>query len=219
VLLAAFHRHPTAGCFASFASPLAEDVEALGDRLPDPRAVEALRALGFGSVLIHDEDLPRRRASDLAARLQSLAVGDPTLTELGAAAGHRLYGFGGTTPARSDLDMLAAHAALMRPPQQLAGGVRTVALTFRNGGPATFRHPDPIAPTAVVVRWYDAAGAMVAEQRTRVLLPLALAIGDVLDRGLDLAVPATPGDYRLAMAPEDRPDLVIAVARAVVAPS
>jgi hypothetical protein len=217
VLLAAFHRHPTTGCFASFASPLADDVDLLGARLPDPRAAEALRALGFGSVLVHEEELAGSRATDLEAGLQALAAGDPRVNELGTAASHRLYALAGTTPARSELTLLSSGVVALAPPPQVAEpGVRPLTIRFRNVGPATFRHPDPIAPTAAVARWYDAGGTMAAEARVRVVLPLALAAGDALDRRVDLDVPPAPGPYRVAVSPADRPDLVVAVARVTV---
>jgi hypothetical protein len=214
VLLAAFHRHPTAGCFASFPSPLADDVDGLARRLPDPRAAEALRALGFGSVLVHEEERPGAGAAELVGRLRALAAGDPGLTEIGGAASHRLYSLRGTRPSRSELALLSSN--VFPPSQDVVGAVASVAITFRNDGPATFRHPDPIAPTPVVARWQDAHGAVVAEERVRLLLPLALAAGDVLVRRVDLAVAPLPGAYDVTVCPANRPHLVIAAARVQV---
>jgi hypothetical protein len=217
VLLAAFHRHPTTGCFASFDSPLAADVDDLAARLPDRRAADALRALGFASVVVHEEELPGAYATELAARLRQLATGDPRLVELGAADSHRVYAFEGTTPARAELGLLTTtNAPLLVPTQTVAAGVRTITIRFRNSGPGTFVHPDPIVPTVVIERWLDATGTSVAEHRVRMLLPIALAEGDVLDRTIEVTTPPTPGAYRLEVRPADRPETIIAVARIAV---
>jgi hypothetical protein len=219
VLLAAFHRRPTATCFTSFPSPLADDVDRLALRLPDPRAVDALRALGFAGVLVHEEELSRGHGAAIEKRFASAAGGDPRLVLLGGAASHRLYAFEGTTSSRSELGLLAAADPSSLVETVVPGGVRTLSIRFRNVGPGTFVHPDPIRPSDGVARWYDASGTLAAESPVRVLLPLALADGDVLDRTLDLAVPAAIGTYALRVSLASRPDVVVAAARVELAPS
>ncbi len=53
MLLAAYARRPTAACYNSFESPLADQIWQLTKSLPAPGAVAALDALGFGTVLSH----------------------------------------------------------------------------------------------------------------------------------------------------------------------
>lgn len=153
VLSAAFHRRPTIGCFTSFDSPLREAVEALAARLPDQRAAAALHALGFRGIVVHEEELTG--PGELAAVVDALAraqTGDPRLVPAGAADGHRLYRLESAVPVRDDLALLAAgaSAAIQPPAQWLVPSAGAVDVTFRNLGPATFRHPDPIAPTRLL---------------------------------------------------------------------
>jgi hypothetical protein len=221
VLLAAFHGRPTTGCFTSFESPLAARVEAMGVRLPDRRAAAALHALGFRSVILHEEELlgPRqlRTVTDNLARL---ATGDPRLVELGAVDGHRLYRLESTAPVRSDLALLAAGTltAMLGPVQHLTPPAGPVALTFRNPGPATFRHPDPIAPSPLLARWYDPGGALVLEHRVKEVLPLALAAGDAVTQRIEMPVPAAPGQYRVTLTPAATPDVTVAVGLVAIGP-
>lgn len=55
VLLAAYHRRPTSRCYNSFEPPVTRRVEALAARLPAGDALDALRALGFTTLLIHEQ--------------------------------------------------------------------------------------------------------------------------------------------------------------------
>jgi hypothetical protein len=91
-----------------------------------------------------------------------------------------------------------------------------VGFTFRNAGEETYRHSDPIEPSAVVARWQNAAGARVSEESTRLLLPIALAPGEEERRTLRLSVPATPGGYRVTLARAAAPADVVAVAQVTV---
>src|SRR5262249_24223142 len=81
VLLAIFHRRPFTSCFTSFRSPLADDVRDIAIRLPDPRAAMELHALGFRSIILHEEELAEPWRRHLLARLARLATGDPRIVE------------------------------------------------------------------------------------------------------------------------------------------
>jgi len=86
----------------------------------------------------------------------------------------------------------------------------TFALTFRNRSQATYRHPAPIVPTRLLVRWHDASGAVVDEHRVTTLLPLALAPGEETVRQIELPVPAAAGDYQVTAAPAATPEVAVA---------
>jgi len=99
------------------------------------------------------------------------------------------------------------------------GPAADVEVVFRNPGPETFRHPDPIVPTDCIARWYAVPGERPAgEQAVRPVLPLALAANDTLARRLTLDVPAVPGLYRVTLAPATTPDTVVAAALVAVVP-
>jgi hypothetical protein len=84
-----------------------------------------------------------------------------------------------------------------------------VTFHFYNGTRGTFRHPDPIEPTDVVVRWVGAAGDVTAGH-LRVLLPIALGPGGNLERVVTLPVSVAPGDYSVTLSPASRPELIVA---------
>jgi len=86
----------------------------------------------------------------------------------------------------------------------------TLGFTFRNAADATYRHPDPIAPTALVVRWQRASGDVVAEYGARALLPLALARQEEVVRSIAIPVPDVTGDFIVSLAPATAPRVVIA---------
>lgn len=53
ILLEAWHGRRTSACFGSFISPRRQELAAWGDALPAREAVDALRALGFTTVVLH----------------------------------------------------------------------------------------------------------------------------------------------------------------------
>ncbi len=94
-----------------------------------------------------------------------------------------------STPALSE----AADALELRlapAPDAPAGGL---VLVFRNRAATLYRHPDPIKPTAFVVRWYGDAPTPLAEERVLALLPTVLPPGEELRRAL-AGAPTTPRD-------------------------
>lgn len=189
-------------------------------RLPEPHAIEALHAIGFRSAVLHEEELAPLRLLDMLERLGARPAGTTALLQIGAAPGHRLYRIQTAAAVRRDPELLAAGASEAQvETQTVAPGANEVHVTFRNAGPQTFAHPEPIAPTTFVARWYDARGAVVAEAHLRQTLPLALAAGETTTRRFALAVPATPGAYRVAVAPASAPEMVVAVARVTVSPT
>ena len=91
-------------------------------------------------------------------------------------------------------------------------GKAVIPFAIRNGGDSTYRHPDPVEPTPVVVRWRDAAGERSFVVRT--LLPLALAAGEEILRPVETSVPAPPGRYEVTLELEE-PDRIVLARRTV----
>jgi hypothetical protein len=211
VLLSAFHQHAIGSCYNSFIVPVQNDIESLAKRLPDPHALEALYALGFRTIVLHGDvrspDVPKilRGLRGLAG----LPSGGTRLVEIGEAAKHWAFRVESDVPVDATFAALTGtdggeSVATVSPPSTL------VDFTFRNGDGAAYRHPVPVEPTALRVRWEDRSGGVTSESTVRVLLPLALARGEEMRRKIPLPVPARPGSYRLTVAPVTAADVVIA---------
>jgi len=82
--LRGYHGRPAAACYNSFTTPVQGEVAALAARLPDPAALDALRALGFRWIVVHEELLAAGERERLAPLLD-----DATLVEPVARARHR----------------------------------------------------------------------------------------------------------------------------------
>ena len=148
------------------------------------------------------------------ATLAALSTGNPRVVGVGEVDRHRLYRLESVTPVRTDWTPLVAGATRALPDvQRIPPGATSVDLLFSNPGPASYRHPDPIVPSAVVLQWADATGSHVADVPGRVLLPLALAPDDHATRTVETMAPVAPGSYRVRLARTDAPADVLAVAR------
>jgi hypothetical protein len=206
VFLSAFHHRPVAACYNSFTLPIQDEVQALAKLVPkDRRATDALYALGFRTIAVD-----KLRAWRPQSGFLQLEPDPPRLVSLGTAGLHTVYRLESTTPVEASFAALATTVAvpgalIATPPEA------TVPFTFRNASAATYRHPLPIEPTALVLRWRGASGDVVGDYRTRALLPLALASGDEVVRSLTVPVPAAAaGAYRVTLAPAATPELVVA---------
>jgi len=215
VLMAAFIGRPTSSSFTSFFCPFTERLDALGMRLPDPRAAVALHALGYRGIILHEEEYASSvDAAAAIAQLRRLADGDPRLVEIDTVQGHHVYRLESSAPVGEDVALLATSRPDLAPPvaDRVAPNADAVRIGFRNAGTTTFRQPDPIAPTPCIARWSTPDGALVAEHAVRALLPLALAAGDQAAESIAMPVPSAPGRYRVTLAPASRPDLVVGAA-------
>ena len=210
IMLAAFHEQPVAACYNSFTSPLSAEIADIAGRLPEVRAAEDLRAIGFEYVVVHG-DLLGPFTEPTLIRLRRLeSIG--RLAEVAAAPDHWIFQLRSPRTVTTTLPPSVEAS----PPQDVQGPSADVAFPFRNDGEQTYRHPDPIEPSDVVVRWHDASGALAGEERTRLLLPIALAPEEDLRRTLRLSVPAAPGAYRVTLARAAAAGVVIAVAHVQV---
>jgi hypothetical protein len=208
LLLNAYSPRATAACYNSFVSPVQEQIAALSQRLPARDAADALAALGFGTLIL---DKVRFDPADLQAFYEGLRDLDVAqrIYPLGKTGRLLAYRITSDAPVRSDLALIAGSTAPPSTARRGANGRATIELVFTNRGDATFRLPDPIAPDAVIVRWRDHAGTVVATTRTRVLLPMALAAGASFPITLEVVAPAATGRYTVELAREAAPDAVL----------
>ncbi len=206
LLAAAYYDRPTAACYNSFLSGLQSEVERRARELPSRAAARELSALGFGSLRIHRGDIGRRGRL-LAPLLFDDSYTEPILTTPDTAL-FRLHthrytqefaAIASATPPR-------ARASVARPADDLV-------FRFGRSEAPTFRHPDPIEPSEVVVRWRTEDGALVSETHARTLLPPALASGRRTDRTIRVEAPAAAGRYRAELVRAAEPDLVLASRR------
>jgi hypothetical protein len=210
VFMSAFHHRPVAACYNSFLLPIQAEIEALATRLPDVRAADALHALGFRTVVVHEE-WPR---SEVHAAFHPDAPalsphGAARLIASGTAPHHRAYQLTSPLPVEASFGALGVRGdtgeiAEAMPPES------TLTFVFRNESSATYRHPQPIEPTPLLVRWYGASDGVIAEYRVRTLLPFALAPGDEAARTITVPVPPVSGEHKVTLAPAAIPDLLIA---------
>jgi hypothetical protein len=211
LLLAAYHEHPIAWGWGSYLSPLAAPVERLADRLPAPDAADALHALGFRSVVVHRERLGER-AHPLLPVMPSPGG---RLQPLGEADGHVVYRL--TSPLPITTDVAALVPVLDGRVQQLSAPGTNIVFNIRNAAAKTFRHPDPIEPSELAVRWGTLSGRVVGEQRVRALLPPALGVGGQDDVTVALDPPPGDGEWLAMLTLAEEPIRRLGLARVRVA--
>jgi len=218
VFLASYHQRPVAACYNSWSGPIVADVAGMAARLPDPSALAALRAAGFGSIVVHGELMPAEERSRLAAAFaaaESAGAGEVRLASLGQVGTHLLFGLAGDIdPERSFTPLAVAPLAADEARILSTGG--TIPFRFRNGGTRPYRHPDPIEPTSLVLRWTRQPDGAVTVRETRALLPLALAAGEETARRIPIPEPPDPGRYLVTLAAANEPDDVLARAHVEV---
>jgi hypothetical protein len=207
-----YHGQSTAACYNSFDSPVQGDIDRLIGRLPEPAAAEELAALGFRTVVVHGEYLAPDASSQFREHLAATAGAGGRLTEIGESGPHAIYHLEGRGPVEARWESLrpgspGTEVALVAGPQA------SLDLTFTNTSGSTYVHPAPIAPSLVHVRWRDQNGVIAGTQPLRILLPLALASGDVASRTVDLPVPVPPGSYTVEVALDGDGDPTIASRR------
>jgi hypothetical protein len=206
-LLRTYHQRRIAACPTSLRGPAEPDVGALGARLPgDQRAADALYALGFRNVVVHEEFLPPRKRAEWAAASEAVGT-SARLQPLGRAEEHAAFRLDSPTPVAASFDALGPGASA-EPELRVERDKAVVPFAIRNRGAATYRHPDPVEPTNVIVRWRGAAGE--SSFATRTLLPLALASGEQILRDVATPVPASPGRYQVTLELQDPPGTVLA---------
>ena len=208
-LLRTFHQHRIAACATSLGGPAEAPVAALAARLPDPRAADALHAIGFRNVVMHEELLGPAERARWQRQLAGTRPIARRLTPIGRAESHEAFVLEGSARIDTRRALLAPSAADtgdldVSPPRA------SIPFSIVNHGFVTYRHPDPIEPTPITVRWAGLDGVASTSFDARVLLPLALAAGDAIVHPLMVPVPGTPGRYDVAIEWADSADSVIA---------
>jgi hypothetical protein len=210
-LLRTFHQHPVAACATSLGGPAAAPVAALAARLPDPRAADALHAIGFRNVVMHEELLGRVELARWRRQLAGTRTNTPRLALIGRAGSHEAFALESSGAVDTRRELLAAGATSTDPGDLEVSPPRaSIPFSVVNRGALTYRHPDPIEPTAIVVHWQGLDGESATTYETRVLLPLALAPGDSTSHPAVVPVPGTPGLYDVALEWPDSAGHVIA---------
>ncbi len=200
LLLSAYHHRRIGACYNSFEAPIAARLRVLAEAVPDPEAIQALAALGFDSIVVHDDVYARpeiRSRLDAVVDAVSGSEASPVrLAPIGETDGHRAYALHGSEPPAADVE------ALVRTPAELLEvvGPGAVRLSFGlvNPGPRVYRHPQPIEPSALVVRWQGPSGAVVREEEVRVLLPIVLVAGEAGAVEVEVVLPPA-GTYEVSL--------------------
>jgi hypothetical protein len=211
LFLGAFHRRPVGACYDSYGTPIQPEIELLANRLPDPRAADALCALGFTTIVVHEE------LFETPGKIPRL-VDTSHFVESGRAPQHAAFRLRCSVPVESTFTALAATPTPVAM-AYVAAGQTAYQLAIRNGSDRVYRHPDPLEPVPLLIRWYAVSGGLVAQYRGSALLPLALAPQEDWMREIDLPVPASSGVYQLTIAPVATPDLPLVRRTVVLAPS
>lgn len=209
LLLNAYDPRATAACYNSFVSPVQRQVLTLSEQLPDRGAADALAALGFGTIVI---DKVRVDPANLEAFYEGLHDLDNAqrIYPVGKTGRLLAYRLDGGTPARSDFAMLSGDTEA--PVQALPMKAEVaVELPFANrDDDATFRLPDPITTSDVIVTWYDERGRAVRATTSRELLPMAIGPRARFPVTLQLEPPLQPGRYRVTLARSAEPERILA---------
>lgn len=180
VLAGAYHERKVGACYNSFRVALQEDVATYAARvLTDARAAEALAALGFRNLVQH---------LGLPSRTPPPQTPPSHLAEVGRAAAQVLYRMPEPPPTTGDPGALETRVD--------ADAQAATALVFRNPGALLFRHPDPIEPSTITLRWLAENDAVLAAHPIQILLPSVLPTGEELRRPLRGPVPRPAGAVR-----------------------
>lgn len=219
LLLSAYHGHPLAACYNSFRTPIQDQVERLVVALPDAAALAALAALGFRTIAVHRRFFLPARAAYLEQSFAASGRGKHVRTrKLGEANDVVLYDLAQPAAVRDDLACLAPPAQAPRDGRAVpVGEPRRVDLRFaiENRCWKAFRHPDPIAPSDLVLLWRDPRTGARAETHLRALLPLALAARRRTTLEVASPVPPLPARraYDVLLALEAEPTRALGRAR------
>ena len=206
---AGFHGQPTAACYNSFSTYVQDGIQELAKKLPGRDASDALYALGFRTLAIHEG----RAGTNEARRMRPL-IADPTRLELiGQADEVTLYELKGSLEISEDLDHLQ-ETRTSTYAHPITRQKQWIPIYITNKSDTVFRHPEPIEPRPVIITWRTPKGHVVAEGESRAYLPLALGAGSEIGRGIEVDVPSLPpGPYIVSVNFADRMDTALGKTR------
>jgi len=208
LLLSAYHGQPVNGCCSSYQVSATAELREMATRVPQTPALDALYALGFRTLAVHTENYLPAFLPVLQRVLDEATVRDRRLTLVGTAGEHLLYRI--ASPVRFASQSRVLGAPRRHPEVATASPPRTeVEFFLFNASYFGFRHPDPIQPMELRVRW-SRAGEIAAESRVYALLPLALGPLTEMPRRIDLPIPVGLGEYTVSLETLSDPPVVLA---------
>lgn len=211
---AGFHGQPAAACYNSFSTYVQKGIEELARQLPDRAAADALHALGFRTLAMHED----RGDSDELRRLRGLILDEERIRPIGAAGTVNLYALSGDLKVTEELGVLQA-ARVFDYAHPLTKARQWIPIEIRNTATEVFRHPEPIEPRPATVSWRNPAGELVAQGEAFAFLPLALAGNTKIGRGIEVDVPPLPaGIYHVRISLQGHDDVPLGATRVRIAP-
>lgn len=205
LLRASYGPRRSAACYNSFRSPVQVQIGSLAAALPAPSATEALHALGFVTVMVEHAPYAEQSIAAFENALAAQPAGQRGIVEIGRTPRLTAYQIVAHVPVERSFSLLQPDDAAGAPDATLPRDGGELLVTIRNPAAVTFRHPDPLLPSELVLQWLDASGRLVEEQPARALLPLA--IGPRSSGTMRLVVtPPAPGRYELRGARRAAPE-------------
>lgn len=214
ILLGAYHGQRQAACKASFITPVQREIAKIAERLPNPAAAQEIWALGLRTIIFHEQskEATRRRASDIVKAL-SKPSSKPRLRPVASGKTIRVFRLEAGGPSTNELSALVP----VNGNQGSRPGAETeLRFGVRSSG-STFRHPDPVQPSDVVVTWRR-DGQVTRSEHHRVLLPVALALNRSTELTVRTRAPRKPGPYVVTLALATDPDRPMGRRRVTVVP-
>jgi hypothetical protein len=208
LLLASYGPRDSADCYNSFPSPAQKQVWLLGRDLPRRPAAQALAALGFETALL-------RADWEGAPGFRAAVRSGGALSERASSGAHVAYAIGPPGPVSRDFGLLRQEpsdpASNAIPRFLVQAPTARIPFSIQNRGPETFRHPEPLAPDELIVRWSAVgSGDGIRDSRVRALLPIALGPGETMSLDIETPVPDEPGRYVASLRRTEAPDEVLA---------
>lgn len=204
LLLSSYDPRPMAACYNSFQSPVNDQVIGLAQQLPSPTAAEALGALGFETLLVNRN----RSMKGQIERFDDARRNDPNamsrLQPLGQTKSTDAYRLTPLDPVATDFRAL--EPAPQSEPLEALVPVADIEFLITNRATATFRHPEPLGLSDLVLQWRTRNGLVAHEQTLRALLPIALGRGGEIVLPLHVTTPDAPGHYDVVLHRTARPD-------------
>ncbi len=199
---AGFHGQPTAACYNSFSTYVQDGIQELAKNLPAKNASDALYALGFRTLAIHQN----RGGINENRRLRPL-VADPDRLELiEKTEDVHLYKLKGSVDISEDLNHLQATRTTTYA-HPITRQKQWVPIYMTNESDSVFRHPEPIEPRQVAITWRTMRGKVLAKGTSTAFLPLAMGPRSEMGRGIELDIPHLPaGNYLVSVNFEDSMD-------------
>lgn len=209
---AGFHGQPVAACYNSFSTYVQKGIEELAAQLPAPEAADALHALGFRTLALHQN----RGDSRELRRLRKL-ITDPTrMRKIGQAGEVSLYALQADIEITEDASQIQA-TATFHYAHPLTKARQWIPIHSHNASNSVFRHPEPIEPRPAIIIWRNTAGEAVSEGQAFAYLPLALGPGAETGRGIEIDVPTLPpGFYNLHVSLADHPNVILGRTRVIL---